>query len=310
MPPAPSTARTLAAVAACLICPPALAVTGCGSSSASSPNGKHPALDRFSSERAWQLVRQQLSYGQRPAGSPQLRRLAGRLRKQLPRGRFEPLPGEPGLRNVVGTIPGRWPGIVVGAHSDTLVKPKGFVGANNGAAGTAVVIEAARALAAKEAPAGAPEVRFVLFDGEEPATGLPEEKVDFYHAGLRGSRAYVAAHPRRTAAMILLDYVGNRGLRLPREETSSLELWTKLRAAARAVGVQKTFPPTTGPAITDDHTPFLRAGVPAVDLIDWSYPGHSLSDRLDRLSRASLDIVGETVVELLVRLRKGGTPGG
>ena len=74
----------------------------------------------------------------------------------------------------------------------------------------------ARALSRLPRPPGAREVRFVLFDGEEPAAGLPEESTNFYRAGLRGSRAYVARHPGRTAAMILLDYVGNRGLRLPR----------------------------------------------------------------------------------------------
>jgi peptidase M28-like protein len=286
----------------CLISAVALLVASCGSEAVSNGEARHP--DRFSSERAWRLVRQQLSYGQRPAGSPQLRRLARSLQKLLPGGHFEPLPGEPGLRNIVGTLPGRKPGIVVGAHYDTLVKPKGFVGANNGAAGSAVVIEAARALRADGAAAGAREVRFVLFDGEEPARGVPEESVDFYRDGLRGSRAYVAAHEGRTAAMILLDYVGNRGLRLPREATSSLALWGRVRAAARTVGAQRTFPPTSGRAITDDHTPFLRAGVPAVDLIDWSYPGHSLSDGLDRLSRGSLDAVGETVVEVVRRLRQ------
>jgi len=261
------------------------------------------AVDRFDSDRAWRLVRQQLAYGQRPAGSPQLRRLALRLRPLLPSGRFEPLPGEQGLRNVVGTLPGRRPGIVVAAHYDTLVKPKGFVGANNGAAGTAVVIEAARALAAAKRQRGAREVRFVLFDGEEPAAGLPEESADFYHSGLRGSRAYVAEHPGRTAAMLLLDYVGNKGLRLPREGSSTLSLWARLRAAARRVGAERVFPPEVGETIIDDHTPFLRARVPAVDLIDWTYPGHDLRDSLDRLSRGSLDAVGETVVELVLRLR-------
>lgn len=44
--------------------------------------------------------------------------------------------------------------------------------------------------------------------------------------------------------------------------------------------------------------PFLRAGVPAVDLIDWNYPSHELTDRLDKLSPRSLDPVGETVAEL------------
>jgi glutaminyl-peptide cyclotransferase len=191
----------------------------------------------------------------------------------------------------------------VGAHYDTFVKPKGFVGANNGAGGTAVVIEVARALAKAKPPDGAREVRFVLFDGEEPAAGLPEESANFYRTGLRGSRAYVAAHPDRTAAMVLLDYVGNKKLRLPREGSSTIALWTRLRAAARKVGAQRFFPADVGEIITDDHTPFLRAGVPAVDLIDWTYPGHDLRDGLDKLSPASLDAVGETVVELVLRLR-------
>jgi Zn-dependent M28 family amino/carboxypeptidase len=258
---------------------------------------------RFDSDRAWTLVEKQLRYGQRPAGSPQLRRLARALRPLLPDGRFEPVPGQSGLRNIVGTVRGRRPGIVIGAHYDTLVKPKGFVGANNGAAGTAVVIEAARALAATKRKAGGREIRFVLFDGEEPPGGLPEDTPDFYDSGLRGSRAYVAANPGRTAAMILLDYVGNKYLNLPREKDSTPSVWSKLRSAARAVGAQQIFPPEVGSSITDDHTPFLRAGVPAIDLIDPTYPGHDVSDTLDKLSRRSLDAVGETVVELALRLR-------
>jgi glutaminyl-peptide cyclotransferase len=294
--------RRLASIRLAL-CAIALVASACGSSDNLDGGERARAVDRFDADRAWRLVRMQVDYGQRPAGSPQLRRLAARLRPLLPGGRFEPLPGESGLRNVVGTLPGRRPGIVVGAHYDTLVKPKGFVGANNGAAGTAVVMEAARALKAAKPKRGAREVRFVLFDGEEPAVGLPEESADFYHSGLRGSRAYVAEHRGRTAAMLLLDYVGNKGLRLPREGSSTLSLWARLRAAARRVGAERFFPPEVGETIIDDHTPFLRAGVPAVDLIDWTYPGHDLRDGLDKLSRESLDAVGESVVELVLRLR-------
>ena len=99
--------------------------------------------------------------------------------------------------------------------------------------------------------------------------------------------------------MVLLDYVGNKGLRLPREGASSPGLWGDVRSAAQAVGAGAVFPPTTGSSIVDDHTPFLGAGVPAVDLIDWTYPGHAVTDTIDRLSPASLDAVGETVVQLL-----------
>jgi hypothetical protein len=258
--------------------------------------------NRFNTDRAWSLIRMQLSYGQRPAGSTQLQRLARRLRSRLPNGTFEPLPGEPGLRNVVGTIPGSKPGIVIGAHYDTLADPKGFVGANNGAAGTAIVLEVARALDLMKLKPGR-EIRFVLFDGEEPARGLPEEQPDFYSSGLRGSRAYVKAHPGRTAEMVLLDYVGNKGLSLPREANSNVSLWRALRSAARSAGKISYFPRGTSGGYIDDHIPFRRAGVPAIDLIDPNYDGHSLSDRLDQLSRSSIDAVGETIVALALRQR-------
>ena len=281
----------------------AIAVAGVlGGCSDEAPNASE-AVDRFDAGRAYALVERQVEVGQRPAGSPQLRKLAIGLKLLFPNGSFEAIPDEPRLRNIVSTLPGREPGIVVGAHYDTLVKPPGFVGANNGAAGSAVVIEAARALDGAPADPEARKVSFVLFDGEEPAAGLPEESPDFYNEGLRGSRAYVDAHSGETSSMILLDYVGNKGLRLPREANSTEELWSRLLVAAEAVGAQRFFSSETGPAIIDDHVPFLRAGVPAIDLIDWSYPGHSLADGLDKISRKSLDGVGETVVQLVEELR-------
>ncbi len=267
--------------------------------SAGSSPGARANGDRFDATRAVGLIRMQVAHGQRPAGSRQLRALASQLRPLLPHGRFVAIPGEPRLRNIVGSLPGSAPAIVLGAHYDTLAAPRGFIGANNGAAGTAIVIEAARSLARIRRPAGAPALRFVLFDGEEPAAGLPEQQRDFYAAGLRGSRAYARVHARATRAMLLLDYVANRGLRLPREGTSDVALWSKVRAAARRVGALRVFPATAGVPVVDDHTPFERAGVPAVDFIDWSYDGHSLHDSLRQISPAAADAVGETVVELL-----------
>jgi Zn-dependent M28 family amino/carboxypeptidase len=259
-------------------------------------------VNRFDARAAYALAARQVRAGPRPAGSPQLRRLAEQLRRRLPSGRFEAVAGWPALRNVVGTLPGTRPAIVIGAHYDTLAKPPGAVGANNGAAGTAIVVQLARDLQRVKRPAGAPELRFVLFDGEEPAAGLPEEQGDFYAAGLRGSRSYAARHATATRAMLLLDYVGNRGLRLPREGSSDPALWSRLRGAAAKVGAGAVFPGGTETTIIDDHTPFLRAGVPAVDLIDWRYPGHTPADTLDKLSVRSMDAVGETLAELLLGL--------
>jgi hypothetical protein len=281
-------------------CVAAVAVGACGSGGGHAEAATRRA-NRFDAGAAWALIKRQVAVGQRPAGSPQLRRLAVQLRRAMPHARFEPLPGEPGLRNIVSVIPGRSPAVVIGAHYDTLRSPPGFVGANNGAAGSAIVVELARELARAKRPPGAPEVRFVLFDGEEPAAGLPEDSPDFYHHGLRGSRAYVAAHRHGIGAMVLLDYVAGKGLHLPREDTSTISLWARLRAAARSAGVISYFPDRVGEAILDDHSPFLRAGIPAVDLIDWSYPGHSLQDSMKLLDIRSVDAVGEAVSALLAR---------
>jgi peptidase M28-like protein len=287
----------------------ALALAACGGSSPTSAAPPPAAtaaasVDRFNAGKAWDMIKLQVAAGQRPAGSKQLRKVAVQLRRRMPRARFVAIPGQPGLRNIVARLPGSKPGIVVGAHYDTLVKPEGFVGANNGASGSAIVVQLARTLAAMKRPPGAREVTFVLFDGEEPPSGLPEDDPNFSTSGLRGSRAYVKANPGRTSQMILLDYVAGRGLQLPRESTSDVELWNQLRAAAKAVGKQSFFPDESAQAIIDDHTPFLQAGVPAVDLIDWSYPGHSLEDGMHLLSKSSVDAVGESVLELVKRLER------
>ena len=260
-----------------------------------------PRFNRFDERRAFALLREQVGYGMRPAGSAASRRLAERLRRLLPNGGFEAVPpasagGARGLRNVVGRLPGAPGAIVIGAHYDTEAAPPGFVGANDGAAGTAAVVELARALARVPRRRGAPELRFVLFDGEEEPLGSD----DFRRDALRGSRAYVRAHRREVRSMILLDYVANRGLRLPREGSSNVALWTRLRAAAFRVGVGGVFPNRTGLVILDDHTPFLEARIPAIDLIDFSYRyKDTVRDTVDKTSPRSLDAVGESVAELV-----------
>src|SRR5581483_10678255 len=207
-----------------------LTVAGCGGS------GGTDQPNRFDVNRAMSLVYRQVGVGQRPAGSPQLRHLATKLRALLPHGRFErfaSLGPQQGLRNIVGDLPGRPPAILIGAHYDTQYRPRGFVGANDGAAGTAAVIELSRDLA-NDLPPGHREIRFVLFDGEEAPPGCTDRF--FEYCALRGSRAYAAAHPGQVGEVILLDYVANRGLRIPRERNSTPALWERLRKAAAEVG--------------------------------------------------------------------------
>src|SRR4051794_20738913 len=179
-----------------------------------------PTVNRFDAARAWRLLRYQVGLGPRPAGSAPLLRLAYYARARLPHGHFEAVPGHPGLRNVVGRIPGRRPAVAVAAHYDTKDLP-GFVGANDGAGGTAEVLELARALRHLQRPKGAPEIRFLFFDGEEAT----DDSEPFLESGVRGSRAYAERHGRELRALVLLDFVANRGtLRIPYEPGSDLGL--------------------------------------------------------------------------------------
>ena len=252
------------------------------------------AVDRFDGARAFALLRQQVELGPRPAGSAASRRLAERLRRLLPGGRFEAVPG--GLRNVVGTLPGRRPAVVVAAHYDTKDLP-GFVGANDGAGGTAAVVELARDLRGRRRRGG-PELRFVLFDGEESPRGSPDSA--FLRDGLRGSKAYAVAHRGEIGSLVLLDFVANPHIRLRREARSDPGLWAALRRAAARAGVSRAFPPGTARGVYDDHTPFAAAGVRAIDLIDFDYPCfHRPCDDLRHVSERSLDQVGEATLELL-----------
>jgi glutaminyl-peptide cyclotransferase len=273
----------------------AVLVAACDSSSADGEGVATARLkvNRFDSEAAWRLLEYQVRLGQRPAGSEPSRRLARRLRSLLPGGRFEPVPG--GLRNVVGTVRGREPGyVVVGAHYDTKDIP-GFVGANDGASGTAVVTQLARTIRRPRHT-----IRFILFDGEESPRGSPN--FDFYADGLRGSKV-AAPRYRDARAMVLLDFVGEKALRIPREGYSNEQLWGRLRRAARQVGAGGIFPNAGQGAIQDDHLPFLQQGVPAIDLIDFDFSCfHRACDDLSVVSEGSLDAVGETVLELLASL--------
>jgi len=270
-----------------------LAATGNIPFTSDEPEKPAASADRFDSRAAYGLMREQVELGPRPAGSRASRELGDRLRRQLPQGVFARF-GD-GLRNIVGGVPGRDPSrkVIVGAHYDTKDEP-GFVGANDGASGTAVAVELARTLKPRQIR---PTVVFLLFDGEESPRGTPDSEFD--RRGLRGSKA-IAPGFKDAEAMILLDFVGDRELSTPREANSDEALWAKLRAAARRTGNGAYFPSSTFGAVSDDHVPFIEQGVPSIDLIDFDFPCfHQRCDDLSAVSERSLNATGETVLELL-----------
>ncbi|HEX6654066.1 MAG TPA: M28 family metallopeptidase [Thermoleophilaceae bacterium] len=270
-----------------------LPFTGDHEADGETPRAATVRVDRFDGAAAFRLLRRQVELGPRPAGSPESRRIARLLKRIVPRGEYQEVPG--GLRNVVGTVRGRRPGyVVVGAHYDTKDIP-GFVGANDGASGTAVAAQLARTIRRPRHT-----VKFVFLDGEESPRGTPED--DFEKEGLRGSK--VAAQAFADArAMVLLDFVGDRHLTIHYEENSNRALWRQLRAAARRVGALEVFPSGDQGPVSDDHVPFIEQGVPSIDLIDFDFPcWHRRCDDMSAVSQRSVNAVGETIYELLKTL--------
>ena len=195
---------------------------------------------------------------------------------------------------------------LVCAHYDTRpfpdqdrTNPRGrFVGANDGASGTAVLMELGRQMKDLTGKNG---VDFVLFDGEELVFS---ERDEYFLGSTYFSRAYRQAPPGyRYRQGVLLDMVGDINLRI-RQEQNSLRLARSLVSdvwgAAARLGVRE-FEPVLGPNVRDDHLPLNNtAGIPTCDVIDFEYPyWHTEADTPDKCSAASLEKVGKTVHEWL-----------
>jgi glutaminyl-peptide cyclotransferase len=304
---APSETRLVVGAALALVA----LLAACGDQSNEAP-APLPGT-RFDARDAFRDLRAQVRIGPRPAGSAgagrEVRLITRRLRAAGLRRPFVQHP----YRNVVATIPGREPGFVVaGAHYDTKALP-GFVGANDGASGVAVLLELARDLP-RRLPG--PSLRLVFFDAEE-SRGVDGGATAFARSGDRGSEQFVryaqAGGEQRSPAlaeiraMVLFDMVGDCDLRVPLEENSDPELYGLFAAASGPSG------PFAGEAsgVLDDHTPFADAGIPAVDLIDFDYgpgpsPGgwwHTRQDDLRHVCARSLGAVGDPALAALPAIR-------
>jgi glutaminyl-peptide cyclotransferase len=270
----------------------ALAVGLLATATAGATAPLHPGAP-FDGAYAYALTKLQVDAGPRPAGSATQRAVAEKLVKLLPNGHFEAVPG--GLRNIVGSLPGRMPAILLVAHYDTTDVP-GYLGANNSATGVGAVIAISKALKSDPQAVRRQAVRFLLTDGEEAPSGFE----DFYAEGLRGSKAYASAHAKELREVIVLDFIALHDEQLRRDTTSDRSLWARLRSAAARSKTLAIFPDQVQGTVLDDHTPFLRAGIPAIDLIDFDYPcWQKVCDDLSQVSRANLAKVGRTVLELI-----------
>lgn len=309
-----------------------LASAGCKQSPAPNQNGAAPAQASpspaqavaFDGQRAFEHVRKQVEFGPRPAGSEELARTREYMIKELgsyglnvTTDEFTPQTpiGPRKMVNVTAELKGESSEvIIISSHYDTkLFKEFRFVGANDGGSSTGAVMELARVMAARGQK---PRYTywFVFFDGEEAFCAEWDEcKNGSDPDNTYGSRHYVKqlqsrSETSRVRAMILLDMVGYSQLEFGRDkELSTVWLVDAIWATARELGYGKHFIDRDEGVGSDDHEPFLRAGIQSVDIIQiYSYDccWHRPTDTLDKISPQSLKIVGDVVLASLPRIEQ------
>ena len=266
-----------------------------------------PSHPPFVAARAWRDLERQVAFGPRPSGSPALQQTRAYIVSELKAAGIEtrlqpfiartPL-GEVSMANVIATIPGRRPErIGIASHFDTkLFRDIRFVGASDGASSTAALLELGRVLKDRQNEF---TIELIFFDGEEAVVEWSRDNDNTY-----GSRHYVEAAQKAGTlatlrALILLDMVGDTDLVIRRDANSTPWLVDIVWGAAARLGHRSVFSNELT-SIDDDHVPFLRAGVPAVDVIDLDYPAwHTADDTIDKVSAKSLQIVGDVILAAL-----------
>jgi glutaminyl-peptide cyclotransferase len=275
------------------------------------PGTRSPEPSKFDSNRAWEHLRRQVAFGPRPAGSAALAECRRYIIAELKAAGIEareqafdaqtPL-GRVGMVNLIATIPGARPDrIVLASHYDTkLFKQFRFVGASDGASSTAALLELGRALKGRRSEF---TIELLFLDGEEAVLEWREPDHTY------GSRYYVEAAQKAGTlagikALILLDMIGDRNLTVRRDSNSTPWLNEIVWASAARLGYRAAFLSDVT-TVEDDHIPFLRAGVPSVDIIDLDYAAwHTAQDDLDHVSARSLQIVGDVVLDALPAIEK------
>lgn len=269
--------------------------------------------ETLSGKRALAHVEKIVSFGPHPPGSPAQVQVGDYIVRELESygvtvhsHSFKPYTplGRLPMRNIWGEVQGaRDSVLLLASHYDSKYFPDfPFVGANDGGSSTGLLLELARVLSAHNPTEFT--LWFVFFDGEEALQTWTDAD------SLYGSREFVRMlrqkdQLRSVSAMLLLDLIGGRELVLRQDSNSTPWLNELIWRQAALLGYERIFVPFGQVSAIDDHIPFLQAGVPAVDLIDLSYPHwHQPSDTLDKLSAENLEIVGKVVLASLPEIAR------
>jgi len=244
-------------------------------------------------------VQTQLAFGSRVPGTDGHAKIQEWMRKELESAGWQveiqksEAMGHP-VENVVAKRNNDAPQIIIGAHYDSRMfadndpdpanRTKFVPAANDGASGVAVLLELARSLPNDSVP-----VWLVFFDAEDNGEIAGWD-------WLLGSREFVRNNSVQPRAAIIIDMIGDANLNIYKERNSNSELNDAIWNTAKNLGYTSQFIDEYKYSMLDDHTPFLEAGIPAVDIIDFDYPyWHTVQDTADKVSAQSMQAVGETL---------------
>jgi len=262
----------------------------------------------FSGQHALEYTRKAVSFGPRPPGSPAIRQLQAYIIAQI-RSHGATLTtddftastpkGDIAMRNIIARFPGKSGKVIaISGHYDTKLQAD-FVGANDGGSSTGFLLEMLEVLQ------GAPrqdDVWLIWLDGEEAFEQWTATD-SVYGSRHLAEKWQADGTAAKVKGLINVDMIGDKNLDLMYDMTSSKSLRELTWDTADRLGFSENFPRTQS-GIDDDHHPFSRAGIKALDLIDYDYgPNnswwHNDQDTMDKLSANSFHIVG-TVVQNVI----------
>ena len=266
----------------------------------------------FSGASAMEFTKQVVALGPRPSGSEANRKLQAYILNHVKQDGCEvaedaftarnPAGESIPMKNIIAKFPGKsGRAIAITGHFDTKYFPgRTFVGANDGGSSTALLLELARVLNHQPRT---DDVYLVWFDGEE-AFGEWTATDSVYGSRHLAEKWQKDGTLPRIKALINVDMIGDKKLGLQQDSNSTAFLNKLVWQTASELGYKAYFLDKTL-AMDDDHMPFLKLGVPAIDLIDFDYPPwHEDTDTLDKVSAHSLEIVGTVVAEAIHRLEQ------
>ena len=259
--------------------------------------------------KVMQYVKEVVAIGSRPVGSPGHAKLEQLIHSKLkgdqveddsftaqtPAGSFK-------INNIIAKFPGKKDGIIVVAgHYDTNYPlPKTYVGANDGGSSTALPLALADYF--RSNPPQGYSIWLVWTDGEEAFVNWSASD-SLYGTKHLAQKWQQDGTAKKIKAFILVDMIGDADLDIEKETFSTPWLSTLVYKAASNLGYQSHFYQFEA-GIEDDHLPMLKAGIPAVDIIDLDYGynnayHHTSEDTIDKLSPKSLAITGDVVLETI-----------